>query len=158
VGPVLSDVLSRCQAFAQSHGIRIETPPVSPDTATFVDGVPELLERCLTNLLRNAIAHSRPGSQVSVVLQLDDRRCRIRVRDRGNAIDAARPERMFEPEGQVAAKTELAGRYSRGLGLLCAKLAAEAGTMDLGVTQPEDSYPNVFEVALRCSELIGAQG
>jgi signal transduction histidine kinase len=158
VGPVVAEVLGRCQAFAESHGIEVEGLPTSPVSATLVEGTPELLERCLSNLLRNAIAHSRPGSLVSVTLQVSERHCRIHVRDRGTAIDLEKPERMFEPEGQIAAKTELAGRYGRGLGLLCAKLAALAGGMQLGVAPAEAGYPNVFELVLPCSELQGVQG
>jgi signal transduction histidine kinase len=146
IGPLTQDIVGRCAAFASSHGVKVQARVAEAGALAQVQSVPELYERALTNVLRNSIAHSPQGSEVSVILQPRETDVRVAVRDRGTPLDRTQPTRMFEAAGQIAAKTELVGRYSRGLGLMSAKLAAVAAGLELGIAPAEDGYANVFQL------------
>jgi K+-sensing histidine kinase KdpD len=124
------------------------TLPSSADAAR-IEAPPELFERALANLIRNSISHSPSGSEVRVGLELDSESCSVIVRDKGTPFDANNPQRMFEPKGQVSAKTELAGRYSRGLGLLVARIAADGCGAKLMASAATDSFRNAFALRFR---------
>jgi signal transduction histidine kinase len=145
------DVVVRCEPFARSHGVKLSflLPPGS-DTVR-VDAPPELFERALANLLRNSIAHSPSGAEVNVGVEVESAHCDIIVRDRGTSFDATNPARTFDAEGQVAAKTELAGRYSRGLGLLVARLAAEGCGAKIAAGSSPEPFRNALSLRFKRS-------
>lgn len=97
--------------------IRIEGQVVRPYT-----GQPTALKRCVRNLLENAVKY---GQASSVVVDDNDDRLQILVRDEGPGIPEAELERVFDPFYRVE------GSRSRdsggtGLGLTIAKSIAES--------------------------------
>jgi len=70
------------------------------------------------------------------------------VADRADAIRAA----VFTPQGQIGAKSAPAGRYSRGLGLLSAALAAAAAKATVRVVPAPRGSGNAFELAFPRSQ------
>ncbi len=87
-------------AYAQVHSIAqhegIDITIARADLDCWVLGDVQLLERALTNLLRNAIQHSAAGQRVSLALEVD-RVARLVVRDQGVGIDEELVPHLFEP-------------------------------------------------------------
>jgi K+-sensing histidine kinase KdpD len=110
-----------------------------------------LFDRAVANLIRNAISHSAAGSEVHISLELEPTVCSIVVRDRGTPFDPTNPARMFDARGQVSAKTELAGRYSRGLGLLIARIAADASGATIEAKPSPEPFRNAFALRFKRS-------
>lgn len=151
IAAATTEVLNRTEPFARSHGVALAiTLPPSADAAR-IEAPPELFERAVANLIRNAISHSPSGSEVRVGLEIDHESCSVLVRDKGTPFDATHPERMFDAKGQVSAKTELAGRYSRGLGLLIARIAADGCGAKLKAAASTDSFRNAFALRFKRS-------
>jgi signal transduction histidine kinase len=81
----------------------------------------------LTNLVENAIKHSKPRGQVSIAVQGVVRTARIEVRDRGRGIAPEHHQRIFErfyrvDEGRTRTEATTAGT---GLGLAIVKHLVE---------------------------------
>ena len=58
---------------------------------------PSLIERCLSNLLLNAAAHSPSGATVTVSARMEEGALRLSVLDEGSGIAASDLRRIFEP-------------------------------------------------------------
>jgi K+-sensing histidine kinase KdpD len=108
----------------------------------------ELATRALSNLIRNSIQHAPPASTVSVAAALEGPWAKIQVRDAGSAFPDSNKKNAFTAEGQVAAKAR-SGRYSRGMGLYCAELAAVLCGARIEVLSSSSADGNVFELSLR---------
>src|SRR5262249_8335113 len=53
------DLVNRSQQFADSHGVVLEGEPATDYSSQLrIEATPELVERVISNLIRNAIAHS----------------------------------------------------------------------------------------------------
>lgn len=105
-----------------------EPLPVSGN-ATLVRGNPILLQRCLQNLLENALRYARG---VEVVLVERERGIAIRIEDRGPGIEPSLLPSIFEPFVRAeASRNARSGGY--GLGLSIARRIAQAhgGTLIL---------------------------
>lgn len=84
----------------------------------------DLLRKCFENLLRNAVAHTRPGSQVLVDLRTQRESVVVTVDDQGPGIPDDALEKVFEAFYRVdTARTRGSGGY--GLGLSIARRAVE---------------------------------
>jgi signal transduction histidine kinase len=144
------DLVNRSQQFAASHGVVLEDEPATEYSAQLrIESTPELVERVVSNLIRNAIAHSAERAKVLVQVAGDAGECTVLVSDSGSPFDAQHPERMFDARGQLTAKSEISGRYSRGVGLLAAKLAADACGARLLARPAEAPFKNTFELKFR---------
>jgi signal transduction histidine kinase len=82
----------------------------------------QALQRCIANLVQNAV---RYGKRAHVVLEDADDALRIRVRDEGPGIPEAELERVFEPFYRLEASRSRATGGS-GLGLAIARTIARA--------------------------------
>jgi heavy metal sensor kinase len=93
-------------------------------------GDESLLRRMILNLLQNAVAHTRAGSQVVVEVSPNGRSVYIRVKDEGEGIPEAERARIFDRFVQLDAARRGAGA---GLGLPIARWIAEihGGALDL---------------------------
>lgn len=123
IAPLLEEVVRRLAGAARSHDTKLEL--VSPLPEVTVLSQREMLLRALSNLVRNAIQH---GGRTPVVISsvTASSRCSVRVEDRGPPVSAELGEQVFSAPGQLVAKGARGGRYGRGLGLFCARAAAEA--------------------------------
>jgi PAS domain S-box-containing protein len=127
-------VLARVQATGESlHRSRVELRPLMLEVAETLGArthVPievvcngnavlaerDLLERALSNLVANAIAHTRQGSIVLTVERPNDGQVGIEVRDTGCGMPPALRARAFERFYRVGARED--GRFGLGLSIV----------------------------------------
>jgi signal transduction histidine kinase len=143
ISPLLEEVTRRLAGAAKSHDTRLELAP--PPAGVTVLSQREMLLRALTNLVRNAIQH---GGRTPVVISVitAGSGCRVRVEDRGPPVSDELAEQVFTASGQLVAKGARGGRYGRGLGLFCARAAAEAAGGSVRSAEATDG--SAFELAL----------
>ena len=103
--------------------------------ASPVEADPELLERVISNLVGNAIAHGPANEPIT----LSVRGGRVEVRDNGNTISSADRERIFEPLTRGAS----ASTTGYGLGLAFCRLAVASHGGKIGV-EPNEGKGNCF--------------
>ena len=72
----------------------------------------------------------------------------MQVRDSGSPLAEDLRETAFTAEGQVAAKARANSRYSRGMGLYCARLAAKLCGAEIVVLDTSARAGNAFQLAL----------
>jgi K+-sensing histidine kinase KdpD len=104
-----------------------------------------MLSRALGNLVANCIQYGG-GDAVRIDLREQDLECIFSVRDAEVPVAQGLRQVAFTAEGQVAAKTNGGGRYSRGLGLFAATIAAEAAGARVEASE-EDGH-NVFMLSV----------
>ncbi len=119
VKPVdVTALLESLQADMQELGGQVT---IEGAAATPFPGKPQALKRCLWNLLDNAIKY---GGKAQAVVDDNDERLEIRIRDDGPGIPAAEIGKVFEPFYRVeASRNRESG--GTGLGLSIAKGIAE---------------------------------
>jgi signal transduction histidine kinase len=82
----------------------------------------DLLHKSFENLLRNAVSHTAPGSEVSVHLELAGGNCLIRIEDQGSGVPEEELEKIFDEFYRTdTARARDTGGY--GLGLAIARRA-----------------------------------
>ncbi len=152
VQPLVMDVISRCGSVSQSHAVTLRSSfPADVELPT-VYGSRDALGKALGNLIRNSIQHSAPGQSVLVRAEMGVDSVRVCVEDGAVAIPPTEQEHLFTAQGQVRAKSAGDGRYSRGLGLYAARLAAELGGATVAVERADDA--NVLVLALRGAKAV----
>lgn len=144
---LVTDVVASCRAMAQSHGVSLEWQGGAHERAT-AQGPRELVVRALSNLIRNSIQHSPSGAAVHVSVRLSPDTLSILVEDAGTPLVGAVRTGAFTPAGQGGAKSVPNGRYSRGLGLFAAALAAAAAQATVRAVDPPRGSGNAFELVL----------
>jgi signal transduction histidine kinase len=122
--PVLEEVIARHSSLAVSHGVALRLGSTS--TGGCVLSNRDMLGRAIGNLVRNAIQYGPPGGGVDVMMRHEPGYWVVRVEDAGPPLCAELIERAFEADAQVELKSATGGRYSRGLGLFAARLAADS--------------------------------
>ncbi|HEY6728810.1 MAG TPA: HAMP domain-containing sensor histidine kinase [Polyangiaceae bacterium] len=129
LGALIQEAASGTRPLAKSHEVELETSESCSTTNARVVAHRDMSYRALTGLIRNSIQHAPPGSIVQVSLEEDPQACRVLVSDDGTPLNQQIIETAFTAVGQITSKSLRGGRYSRGLGLYCAKVCAElAGT------------------------------
>lgn len=132
----------------RERAVRLEVS-VAPGTVAWAD--PGHLARAVRNVVSNALAHSPPGSVVSVTAERDGGVARLRIADQGPGIAPADLDHVFERfyrADTARATNPSTGRPSGlGLGLTIARelLAASGGTIRVERTGP-DGTTFVLEV------------
>lgn len=86
-----------------------------------VEGDPELLQRAIENVVRNAVKFTVPGTQVRVACQIHAGEASIRVEDAGPGVDEADLPHIFEPFYRAASDGG-----GHGLGLAIAHRVVES--------------------------------
>lgn len=147
VRELISDALSRSRSLAQSYGVRVEFTP-SDDVDVKLATSREMLGRALGNLIKNGIQHAQDGIPVRVSARADASSVVLLVEDGGPAVGADFLDKAFTAQGQVAAKGQISARYSRGIGLFAARLAAEAAGAQVRALPAPSSGGNVFELSV----------
>ena len=95
---------------------RIDASPITPG---HVDAMISAIE----NIVRNAVHHSPPESEVKIHLSQDDENALIDVRDSGPGVDDEDLRRLFEPFFRTRESAESKNARGTGLGLAIAKRA-----------------------------------
>jgi signal transduction histidine kinase len=98
------------------------------------------LRVAVSNVIRNAVAYSPPGSTVTVTVGATDDIGRIRVRDRGPGVPAAERQLIFDPFARGRAGDR--ARPGSGLGLFIARRIVEAhgGAIGLRAARPGTEF------------------
>ena len=147
VRELISDALSRSRSLATSYSVRVDFVP-SPDADAKLTANREMLGRALGNLIKNAIQHSQDGIPVKISVRLDGKRVLLLVEDGGAPVTADFQDKAFSAEGQVSAKGLVGARYSRGVGLFAARLAADAAGAQVRALPAPSGTGNAFELSV----------
>ncbi|RPH42699.1 MAG: sensor histidine kinase [Desulfobulbaceae bacterium] len=83
------------------------------------------IEQVLNNLISNAIEHSQPDSEVTVMISATDEEVLVKVTDSGPGIAEEEKEKIFSPYEKGRFR-KAAGSRSTGLGLAISKKIIEA--------------------------------
>ena len=125
---------------APDQQIRLDVP-----TDLQVQGWPDLLERALDNLLRNALRFNPPGQPIEIHAEQRNQRLCLSVRDHGPGAPAEHLEQLGEPFYRAPGQT--AAGY--GLGLAIARRTAERhGGSLLLANHPEGGFIATLELPL----------
>jgi len=146
IQPLIENVVTASANMAQSHGVHVELAELPGGTAA-ARGARDPLERAITNLLRNSVQHSPPNGTVRVSGRREPKSFVVTITDSGARLPAG-DDVPFTAAGQVQAKSAPTGRYSRGLGLYCAALAAAAGHAVVRSIEPTAGAKNAFELSI----------
>jgi len=147
VRELISDALSRSRSLATSYSVRVEFV-TSPDADAKLAANREMLGRALGNLIKNSIQHAQDGIPVRISARLEGARVLVLVEDGGSAIAQDFLDKAFTAEGQISAKGLLGARYSRGVGLFAARLAADAAGAQVRAVSTPSGAGNVFELSI----------
>lgn len=102
------------------------------DEADFtVRGHAGLLQRAIENVIRNAIRHTAPASNISVTLFRAGTQICVSVEDCGPGVPEAELERMFVPFVRLQERASNEG-YGLGLAITRQTLEAHCGTVSAG--------------------------
>ena len=123
VREVLREAAQKSRRFAESYRVTLEVDAESANNLR-ASANRDMLLRSLSNLIRNAIQHAGETGKVRVRAARDGAQVVIGVTDTGTPLAAEMGEQAFSAEGQLSTKNVSGGRYSRGLGLYAARIAA----------------------------------
>lgn len=142
-----ADVLSRVRLIAESYGVELAFEGEG-QRGVRVLVHREMLARSVGNLLFNAIQHGGSSTPVLVQLASDKGFGVVQFSDGGSPLSEDLRTQAFTAEGQLVCKGEATGRYSRGLGLFAAFVAAELAGAEVQALSPLRGR-NRFEVRAR---------
>jgi signal transduction histidine kinase len=141
VEPAIRSAVDAMAMLARPRGIEIALSMDAPDGGPPATRVPETsLQRCLTALLDNAIAHSPDETTIRVRVTADRHDVAISVADEGTGIQGIEPRRIFDRFAHAApTSAPAAPRTSFGIGLALVRDIAtrHGGTVDVAETSPE---------------------
>ena len=136
VRELLREAAQKSRRFAESYRVNLEVDAESGGKLRALANR-DMLQRALSNLIRNAIQHAGETGKVTVRAARDGADVVIGVTDSGTPLSLEMVEQAFTAEGQLSTKNISGGRYSRGLGLYAARIAARvAGATVRGGTAP----------------------
>jgi heavy metal sensor kinase len=128
----MEETVSRWQAVAAERGIQIEHN-VRPGAS--LSGDPDLIRRCLDNLVDNALRFTPPGGRVSIVMAEEGPWWALSVTDTGPGVERALVPHVFERFTQAdGARTPDDGGAGLGLSLCQAIAVAHGGRITLEPT------------------------
>jgi len=136
---IVADCVRELSVLAAERNVRVAA---TGDTDVAFVGDDDCLRQLFTNLLDNAVAHTRAGGLVTADTAVAEGQIRVRITDQGDGIAANDRERIFERFTRLDRR-----RPGAGLGLPIARWMAEAhgGTLELDASSSEGS---VFVVTL----------
>jgi two-component system sensor histidine kinase CpxA len=142
--PLLQMVVEDARLEAHAKGCTIDFS--APGTVS-VEGDPALLHSAVENILRNAIRHTAPTTQVMVMLSHagGENKCIISVEDRGSGVPETMLHTIFEPFVRVG---EARDRASGGHGLGLA-IAARAVQLHHGLINADNRSEGGLVVTIR---------
>jgi signal transduction histidine kinase len=116
------EAVNRAASSANSYGAELVLAPPEP-AGVRVRVHREMATRALGNLIFNAIQHGG-GGRVAIAVRADGVNGVVAISDPGLPLATKLRENAFTAAGQLACKADPDGRYSRGLGLFAAGVAA----------------------------------
>ncbi len=116
------------------------------ETGTQLHGWPDMLERALDNLLRNALRFNPEGMPIQLRASSDEDYLLLSIRDHGPGVDEAHLAQLSEPFFRAPGQTTA----GHGLGLAIARRAAErhGGELLLG-NHPDGGFVASLRLPLR---------
>ena len=126
------EVVADAQFEAQNAGRGVRVTFSGPDEGLFIKGDPELLQRAVENVTRNALKHTHDDSTVALTLTGGDNGIVLSIADGGPGVPADELDDIFQPFYRVeGARDRPDGGSGTGLGLAIAQraLAAHGGTI-----------------------------
>lgn len=127
VGEVVENVNYECKA----EGIDGISVVAQIDASPVIRGHLDAMISAIENIVRNAVHHSPPGSDVKIRLSQDDENALIEIRDHGPGVDEEDLGRLFEPFFRTQKSAETKNSRGTGLGLAIAEraVAVNGGTL-----------------------------
>jgi len=121
---LLREAAQKSRRFAESYRVTLE---VDAESGADLRAIAhrDMLQRALSNLIRNAIQHAGETGKVTVRARREGAEVLVSVMDSGVPLSHDMGEQAFTAEGQLSTKNISGGRYSRGLGLYAARIAAD---------------------------------
>jgi two-component system OmpR family sensor kinase len=137
-------------AVPHDHRLTLE-----PGPAVVVVGDGERLAQVAHNLVRNALAHTPPGTEITVSTGVTETMGFIRVSDNGPGIPPGKAGRVFDRFYQGDPSRSVSGT---GLGLAIVRAIAEAlhGTASVA-TSPQGGATMLVKIPLAATHVAAAQ-
>jgi two-component system sensor histidine kinase KdpD len=134
---VVDDLLDAAAPACVLKGVRLDRIPAPSLPPAWID--PVQTERCLGNLLDNAIKFTPAGGTVTVHTAVDADGLSVTIGDSGPGIDREREATLFD---SFQAGADIRGRRSTGLGLHIADALARAmgGSVSLDASRPYGAW------------------
>ena len=129
-------VVTRQRHQVLSAGLELAFEEGGPDALALVER--DMFARAFENVVANAVEHAPPGTAITIEVQRGETEAWIAVRDGGAGVPPDLRERAVSAEGQTRGARQSDVRYGRGLGLLCADLAARAAGARLELDGGDD--------------------
>jgi signal transduction histidine kinase len=111
-----------------------------------------LFRVAVTNLIRNAVSHSPPKSEVTVLIAADRKGAEVSVANRGPAIPVAEREIIFDPF--IRGRAARGRRGGRGLGLFIARRIVEAHSGRIRVDSSNEGTTFTIRIPMEDVEVI----
>lgn len=148
---LVRDVAHRCEQTALSHGLELCVDYSSMGADLEAWGNRDLLARSLGNLIRNSLQLSPSGSVVEIRAAKSDSGVDVFVFDQGTRLSDEMATLAFTARGQIGSKGSGEGRYSRGVGLMSAQIAAAVSGASVTTSPAADGFQSGFVLRLRSS-------
>jgi len=137
IGAVLQDIVQASQLEADARSCRL----VVHDTATrSLIGDREMLRRALENVVRNAIRHAPPDTEVEVRTEDSPRGLIVSIRDSGCGVPESTLPHLTKPFFRVEDARDYAAGGGVGLGLSIAERAVQ---LHRGTLVAENAHPGL---------------
>jgi signal transduction histidine kinase len=130
---IVNDVVSDASYEAErlECSVKVQAPE-----QTQISGNLELLHSAVENVVRNAIHHSPPHTEVKVTLLGSNGLIRIRVEDEGPGVPEGALSRLFEPFFRVDESRGTTNGFGLGLAIAARAVSAHGGSIEAHNRQP----------------------
>jgi len=120
---LIREVVENVNYECKAEGIDGVSVAAQIDATPTIPGHAGAMISAIENIVRNAVHHSPPDSEVEVHLNQHDQIALIEIRDSGPGVDEAELPRLFEPFFRTRASAESKDARGSGLGLAIAERA-----------------------------------
>ncbi len=153
-----ADSVSGAQVVAPGHRIALKVDGGPESAPPVVLGDEARLRQVLGNLVSNALAHTPPGTAVTVRLATTDDTACLTVVDDGPGMAADHARRVFERFYRAdSARGRDSGGAGLGLSIVAALVAAHGGTVQVSSAPGEGARFEVDTAAVPHSQLTPSQ-
>ena len=116
---VAENVNFECRSVT-SNGVSVNAKLDGP---VFVNGHRDALVSAIENIVRNAVRHSTPDSEVEILLQTAGNQVKLSILDSGSGVDPSEIDQLFEPFFRTRESSQQDSTGGTGLGLAIARRA-----------------------------------